>query len=119
MRRLIFVLTGALVLILSGCTKYQIPAPECPTDLPTDVSLAGDVQPIFNAKCIVCHSGGQAPDLSEGWAYDELIDGGYVDTDFPCESKLYQVFSGTHSGRATDDEVLTMLGWITEGAKDN
>ncbi len=119
MRRLIFVLTGALVLILSGCTKYQIPAPECPTDLPTDVSFAGDVQPIFNANCIVCHSGGQAPDLSEGWAYDELIDGGYVDTDFPCESELYQVFSGTHSGRATDDEVLTILGWIDEGAKDN
>ena len=119
MRRYIFVLTGALVLILSACTKYQIPKPECPEDLPTNVSFSGDIQPIFNANCIVCHSGGQAPDLSEGWAYDELTEGGYVDTDFPCESKIYQVFSGSHGGRANDDEVLTILGWITEGAQNN
>lgn len=119
MRRFIFVTAGALVLILSACTKYQIPKPECPENLPTDVSFAGDIQPIFNANCIVCHSGGQAPDLSEGWAYDELIDGGYVDTDFPCESGIYQVFSGSHGGRASDDEVLTILGWITEGAQNN
>jgi len=119
MRRLIFLLTGALFLTLSGCTKYQIPAPECPEDLPTNVSFSGDIQPIFNANCIVCHSGGQPPNLSEGWAYDELIDGGYVDTDFPCESEIYQVLTGTHTGRATDDEVLTILGWIDEGAQDN
>ncbi len=119
MRRFIFVLTGALILILSACTKYQIPKPDCPEDLPTNVSFSGDVQPIFNDNCIACHSGGQSPDLREGWAYDELIDGGYVDTDFPCESTLYQIFGGTHSGRATDDEVLTILGWIDEGAQDN
>jgi hypothetical protein len=119
MRRLIFLLTGALFFILSACTKYQIPAPECPEDLPTNVSFSGDIQPIFNANCIACHSGGQSPNLSEGWAYDELSDGGYVDTDFPCESKIYEVLTGSHTGRATDDEVLTILGWIDEGAQDN
>ena len=119
MRRLIMILTGSMILILSGCTKYEIPAPECPDNLPTNVSFAGDVQAIFDGKCVVCHGGGQAPDLSPGWAYDELMDGDYIDTEFPCSSVLYEVFLGTHGGRASDDEILTILGWIDEGAKDN
>ena len=118
MRRLIFVLTGALLFILSACTKYEIPTPPCP-DGDTTAKFAADIQPIFNNNCIVCHSGGQAPDLSDGWAYDELMDGGYVDTDFPCESVIYQVFSGSHDGRATDEEILQILGWIQDGAQDN
>ena len=118
MRRSILILTGALVLILSACTKYEIPTPPCP-DGDTTAKLSADIQPIFNSKCIVCHSGSQAPDLSDGWAYDELMDGGYVDTDFPCESVLYQKFFDTHDGRATDEEILQILGWIQEGAQDN
>lgn len=118
MRRLIILLTGALVLILSACTKYVIPTPPCPEGDMT-AAFSADIQPIFDAKCITCHSGGQSPDLSEGWAYDELMDGGYVDTDFPCESVLYQIFSGTHDGRASEDEVLQILGWIQDGAQDN
>jgi len=118
MRRLIFALTGALVLILSACTKYEIPTPPCP-DGDTSAKLSTELQPIFDKNCIMCHSGSQSPDLSAGWAYDELMDGGYVDTEFPCESVLYQVFSGSHDSRATDDEILQILGWIQDGAKDN
>lgn len=118
MRRLIILLTGALVLILSACTKYVIPTPPCPEGDMT-AAFSADIQSIFDAKCITCHSGGQSPDLSEGWAYDELMDGGYVDTDFPCESVLYQIFSGSHDGRASEDEVLQILGWIQHGAQDN
>ncbi len=66
MRRTIYILTGLLILILSGCIKYEIPAPECPDNLPTGVSFATDIQTIFDQKCAVCHSGGQAPDLSPG-----------------------------------------------------
>lgn len=117
MRRLIMVLTGSLIIILSGCTKYEIPAPECPEDLPTNVSFSGDVQSIFDQSCVMCHGGGQAPDLSAGWSYDELMDGGYIDTDFPCSSELYLKISGGHN--ADENEILTILGWIDEGAKDN
>ncbi|MCK4880754.1 MAG: hypothetical protein KAS82_08845 [Bacteroidales bacterium] len=119
MRRLLIILTGALVMILSGCTKYEIPKPECPEDLPTGVSYSADIQPIFDQKCVMCHSGSQAPDLSPGWSYDELMDGGYVDTDFPCSSPLYEILIGFHADRVTEDEVLTILGWIDEGAEDN
>ena len=119
MRRVVFFLTGSLIFILSGCSKYEIPKPECPEDLPTGVSFSTDIQSIFDSKCLACHGGGQAPDLSPGWSYDELIDGGYVDTDFPCSSELYLKFSDSHSGRATEEELLTMLGWISEGAQNN
>ena len=64
MRRLMMLLTGSMIVILTGCTKYEIPKPECPEDLPTSVSFAGDVQPIFDQKCVSCHSGGQNPNLS-------------------------------------------------------
>ena len=118
MRREMILLTGLLILILSGCTKYEIPTPPCP-DGDTSAKYAADIQPIFNQKCITCHSGSQKPDLSDGWSYDELIDGGYVDTDFPCESLLYQKFSDSHDGRATEEEVLQILGWIQDGANNN
>lgn len=118
MRRVMIILTGSLILALSGCTKYTIPTPPCPEGDLT-AKYAADVQAIFNKNCISCHSGNQSPDLSDGWSYDELIDGGYVDTDFPCESKLYQVFSGSHDGRATEDEILKILGWIQDGAQNN
>ncbi len=105
---------------VSSYNRDEIPAPECP-DGTTGLSYSADIQPIFNTNCIVCHSGSQAPDLSDGWSRDELMDGGYVmvPPDNPCESPLYQVFSGTHSGRASDEEVLQILGWIQDGAQDN
>lgn len=119
MRRVIIFATGLLLAILAACDNYKIPTPPC-EDGATGVSYSGDIQPIFNSNCISCHSGAQSPDLREGWSYDELIDGGYVaEPEFACESKIYQIFSGSHDGRASDEEILQILGWIQEGAQDN
>jgi hypothetical protein len=123
MRRLLMILTGSMLVILAACTKYEIPKPPCPEDLPTGVSYSADVQPIFDANCVMCHSGAQSPDLSPDWSYDELIDGTdsngnpYVDTDFPCSSGLYEKLSAGHN--AEEEDILTILGWIDEGAEDN
>ena len=119
MRRLLMILTGSLIVILAACTKYEIPKPPCPEDLPTNVSYSADVQTIFDAKCVMCHNGGQTPDLRAGYSYDELIDGGYVDTEFPCSSKIYEKLTGSHADRVTEEDVLTILGWMDEGAEDN
>jgi len=119
MKRVLYLLCAVLLVSLAACANYEIPAPECP-DGTAGVSFSSDVQAIFNNKCISCHSGNQPPDLSEGWAYEELMDGGYVsEPEFACESPLYQVFSGTHSGRLSEEELLDILGWIQEGAQDN
>ena len=117
MRRVIFFTTGLMILVLSGCANYQYEV-DCPNGA-TGVSFSGDVQTIFNSNCISCHSGGQAPALSEGWSYDELTQGGYVYTDSPCESTLYTIFGGTHDGRADSVQINQILGWIHEGAQDN
>ena len=119
MRRLLKILTASLVVILAACTKYEIPKPPCPEDLPTNVSYSADVQPIFDDNCIMCHSGGQSPDLRAGWSYDELFDGEYVDTEFPCSSILYMKLAEGHNNVPTEEELLTILGWIDEGAEDN
>lgn len=118
MRRLMM-LAGSILVILAACTKYEIPKPPCPEDLPTNVSYAADVQSIFDSNCIMCHSGAQSPDLRPDWSYDELIDGDYIDTDFPCSSLLYEKLTGSHADRVSEDQVLTILGWIDEGAEDN
>lgn len=115
MRRLLAILTGVLLIFALSCEKYVIPPPE----IPTGISYAEQVQPIFNDKCVSCHSGGLPPDLSAEFSYDELIDGGFVDTDNPEDSELYQKLLGTHSSRATEEEKLTILQWITEGALNN
>lgn len=118
------ILAGILV-ILAACTKYEIPKLPCPEEdkLPDNVSYSADVQPIFDQKCVLCHSGGQAPDLRPDWSYDELTDGGYVDdggTGVPCETPLYETLSGSHADRITEFERDTIIvNWMYKGAEDN
>jgi len=119
MRIAIKILPVLVILFLWGCSDYIIPAPEYPEGIPEGVSYSGDVQPIFDQQCLTCHAGGQSPALTADWSYDELIDGGYVNTDEPLESALYTIFSGTHAGRASEEETLVFLGWIIEGAENN
>ena len=117
MRKTLFIAAGCL-LILASCAKYKIPV-NCPEGT-AGLSYQSDIQPIFDANCVMCHSGSQSPELSSGSSYAELVDGGYIaDPDLACESVLYQVFEGTHSGRASEEEVLMILGWIQDGAPDN
>ena len=51
MRRMRFLLTGLMILILSGCANYEIPAPECPNGA-SGVSYSGDIQPIFSPELL-------------------------------------------------------------------
>ena len=83
------------------------------------VTYSANIQPIFDANCVMCHSGGQVPDLRPDWSYDELIDGGYVNTDDPESSVLYTKLSDNHNARATEEEEMLILGWINEGALNN
>ena len=105
----------AAVLVLSSCEKVVYP----PIDRPVDVSYKSDVQSIWDGKCVSCHGGGISPNLSPNVSYAELVNGGYVDTDNPEESKLMEKLYGSHDARASEAEKLTILVWIEEGAKNN
>ena len=103
------------ILLLGACQKVVYP----PIEAPTEVSFSDDVQPIFDSKCISCHGGNVSPELNPGVSYNELINGGYVDTENPPESEIIQKLYGSHDARATETEKQTILVWIEGGAINN
>jgi hypothetical protein len=114
---LYFLLSGmfAAAIFLGSCEKVVYP----PVEIPDSVSYKTDIQPIWDAKCLNCHGGKYSPDLREEVSYGELIDGGYINTENPGESKLIKKFEGTHKGRVTEAEKASILVWIEQGAKNN
>jgi len=128
----LFGITG----MLQGCYKdsiqptvkpYVHPTPIDTTDTTGNndtaatVHFSVDIQPVFTSHCVLCHSsGGTSPDLTAGNAYNNIINGGLVNTASPSASTLYlKLQSGTmvgYSPSGFDDKVLT---WITEGAHNN
>ena len=95
--------------------------------VPTKVSLKNDVQPIFDRDCNMsgCHDAGPAhsPSLVKEKAYQDLTSGGYVNTTDPENSVLYLSVNGggMPAGRAplSENDKKLILGWITDGAKNN
>jgi hypothetical protein len=117
MRRLALIFTGILITLATGCEKFII----LPPVIEEGVSFSEQVQPIFDANCVSCHSGGMDPDLKPGESYEFLMTNGYVDTLNPESSKIYVKLTspGPHESRATEADKLTILQWITEGAQNN
>jgi len=111
-----YVFYGIILLFamcLQSCKYDTIEVKKC-----ENISFANDIQSIFNEKCVTCHTGGSAPmglELTAGNSYNNLIDGSYIDTNNPEESKLYEKAKSNHNG-ATADDACKILGWITEGA---
>jgi hypothetical protein len=109
---------------LNACYYDQIATFE---GLPTNVSLKNDVQPIFNRDCNLsgCHDAipSHAPSLTPENAYNALTTGGYVNTTAPESSVLYLSINGggMPAGRAplSENDKKIILGWITDGAKNN
>ncbi len=116
MRRLILAVAGILMMITWGCEKYIIEKPE----IEEGISFSTAIQPFFDAKCASCHSGSLSPTLTEGNSFDVLVNDGYLNIDNPESSEIYTTLrSGAHDSRATEEEKLTLLQWITEGALNN
>ena len=115
MRRTILSVVCLMVMSLISCEKYIIEKPE----IEAGISYLTQIQPIWDDNCVSCHSGSLAPDLRPEESYDALIDGNFVDTTNAETSELYLKLRGTHDSRATEEEKLTILQWITEGALNN
>lgn len=112
-------ISGIVILMafLTSCEKKYYVAPPGP-DPDVDVSYETDMQPFFDAKCIGCH-GGITPNLESPDSYDNIIDGGYVDTADAASSILYEVLFGFMGDDVTQPEKDMTLLWIEQGAKDN
>ena len=118
---LIFITTAGL----AGCYK-DIILPEAATDPdgpPQAVSFKDELSPLFNGSCALtgCHvTGAHKPYLMTGSSYQELVNGGFVNTIVPKESILYKMINGEmreYIPSATDRQKV--YDWIRNGAPNN
>lgn len=89
-----------------------------PDNYSAEVSYSGDMQPFFDTKCVSCH-GSNVPNLESPGSYDNIINGGYVNTTDPASSTLYTVLFGFMGNNVSDSEKDMVLRWIEQGALDN
>jgi len=104
-----------------SCTYYEIKPAKIST--PDSVKFSRDIIPIFTTSCAkaTCHvTGVQSPDLTAPNAYVSLTYFGYISTDDPTSSPLYQKITfGDMKDKATDQDRALILKWIEQGAPDN
>ena|SRR6476661_4540885 len=118
----LFILTA---FSMAGCYKDVI-LPDAAVDPdapPKAVSFNGELAPMFVSKCALsgCHvSGGHQPYMSADISYQQIVNGGFVNTLIPKESKLYKMINGEmkeYIPSATDRQKV--YDWIRNGALNN
>jgi hypothetical protein len=127
MKRL-FIYTGlifTMVLVLAGCYK-DVNFPEFvadPDGPPQAVSFKTDLAPIFNTRCALtgCHGpGGHKPTMTTDISYQQIVNGGFVNTTVPKESIIYKMINGEMKEfipSAADRQKV--YDWIRNGALNN
>jgi len=117
-------LFGAGLVFVSCYKDVNIPAvPPNSEGPPQYVSYSQELSPLFNSSCALsgCHlAGGHHPYLNSEISYNELVNGGYVNTTVPKESILYIKINSTMQQfipSATDRQKV--YDWIRNGAPNN
>jgi hypothetical protein len=114
-----------LSLFITSCYKDVI-LPEAaidPDGPPQPVSYKIDLAPVFNSKCALsgCHvSGAHKPYLPTDISYQQIVNGGFVNTSIPKESTLYKMINGEmreYLPSAADRQKV--YDWIRNGAPNN
>ncbi|MEO7531487.1 MAG: hypothetical protein ABIS69_08750 [Sediminibacterium sp.] len=94
-----------------------------PDGPPQAVSFKNDIAPMVNTKCAIsgCHvSGAHKPNMTIGGSYQEIANGGFVNTVIPKESIIYKMINGgmqQYITSATDRQKI--YDWIRNGAPNN
>lgn len=127
MKRLL-IFAGLLIgmgISITGCYKDVVlpTAKVDPDGPPQSLSFKTDIAPMLNTKCAVtgCHvSGSEQPYMATAQSYQDLVNGGFVDTLIPKESILYIKINGDmkeHIPSAVDRQKI--YDWIRTGALNN
>jgi mono/diheme cytochrome c family protein len=112
-----------LAIFISACGSNQ-PA-NTATSAP--VSFANDVAPIFNNRCIQCHSGAQASGQLDLSSYAAIMAGGrngaVISPGNISQSSLISLIQSGQMPRSgaklTSDQIKILEDWVTAGAQDN
>lgn len=110
---------------VTGCYKDVIlpDAVADPDGPPQAVSFKDEVAPMLNTKCALagCHvTGAHKPFLMTAVSYQEIVNGGFVNTIIPKESILYKMINGEmkeYIPSATDRQKV--YDWIRNGVPNN
>jgi hypothetical protein len=128
MKRILFYMAFifAVCVGIVGCYKdVNIAAtPVNPDSQPPQyVSYSAELAPLFNGNCAKpgCHlAGGHHPYLNTEVSYNELINGGFVNTLVPKESILYiQINSNMMQFIPNASDRQKVYDWIRNGAPNN
>lgn len=88
----------------------------------SDVSFAGDVQPLLEANCASCH-GDRALGGLKVTDYASLAAGGASGPAFvagaPDDSLIVQKMNGTHPAKLAGADLQRLIDWIAAGGQDN
>lgn len=113
------------VFCLTGCYKDVI-LPDATVDPdapPQAVSFKTDIAPFVAAHCAIagCHvTGGHKPYMSFPGSYEQIVNGGYVNTLIPKQSIIYIKINGEmkeYIPSAVDRQKI--YDWIRNGAPNN
>ena len=115
----------AVVVGLASCYKDVI-IPELATDPdgpPRQVSFQNELAPLFNTNCALsgCHvSGAHKPYLTPDVSYQQIVNGGFVNTALPKESTLYKMVYGEMAQYISSSaDKQKVYDWIRNGAPNN
>ena len=116
------ILTGVL---LTGCYK-DIIVPDLASDPdgpPQAVSFKTELAPLFNSSCALagCHvSGAHHPYMTTDVSYQQIVNGGFVNTALPKQSTLYIMVNGEMAQYIPSKiDRQKVYDWIRNGAPNN
>ena len=110
---------------LTGCYKDVI-LPDAAVDIdapPQAISFKTDIAPFVATHCALagCHvTGGHKPYMTSPGSYEQIVNGGYVNTLIPKQSIIYMETNGDmkqYIPSAVDRQKI--YDWIRNGAPNN
>lgn len=119
----ILIMVCVSIIPFTACKRDE--GPFIIVDSTRSIHFEKDVQSIFNARCISCHTQNHYLNLESCCSYDMLWDGKYIDTLNPSESYLYQQIKlpnpmmPYNSAPLSEQEINDILQWIENGAKND
>jgi hypothetical protein len=108
---------------ITGCYKNVISPESDPDGPPQSVSFKLDLAPMFQTNCALsgCHvSGGHHPYMTSDVSYNQIVNGGYVNTVVPKSSILYiKIYGEMSEYLPSKTDKQKVYDWIRNGAPNN
>jgi hypothetical protein len=125
MKRLLIHASLLFVVVIgfTGCYKDVISPEADPDGPPQAVSFKDDLAPLLNKSCALtgCHvSGGHKPYMNTNISYQEIVNGGFVNTLIPKESILIKYLNGEMAQyMPSKADRQKVYDWVRNGAPNN